>query len=139
MRKCARLLAAQARHSAFILIRIFIPQHSRRRTDHLALSTYDADLARLRALLGLIWVCDVAHQRTTIIIVASVVYVYHHLVYAAHCTTILLVYKCCGVRRPFDGSHVNLHTGVPNIEVLHAGRWQRHDGTCERKEEEGEE
>ena len=104
MRKCARLLAAQARHSAFILIRIFIPQHSRRRTDHLALSTYDAELARLRALLGLVWVCDAAHQRITI------------------------VHKCRGIRRPLDGSHVNLHAGVPNIERLHAG-WQRHKGT----------
>ena len=82
--------------------------------DHLVPITYDANLARLRALLGRVWVCDAAHQSITI------------------------NYKCRGICRPLNGSHVNLHTGGPNAEFFHAGR-HRHEGTCERKEEEGEE
>ena len=73
--------------------------------DHLVRSTCDTDLARLRALLGLVWACEAAHQPITI------------------------NYKCRGIRRPLDGSHVNLHPRVRNIERLHAGRWQRHEGT----------
>ena len=100
-------------------LRVFINYlPSRRRTDHLPclieLSTFEADLTRLRALLGLVWVCGAAHQ------------------------LVIIEYKCRGVRRPLDGSHVNFYICALNVEFLHAGRRHRHEGTCERKEEEGD-
>ena len=79
----------------------------RKRTDHLGPFTSDADLA----------VCGLAHQR-----------------HVRRVNTFRN--NCCGVRRPLDGSHVNLHAGVRNVEFLHARRRQSHEGTCMRTKRE---
>ena len=111
--RAAQALAGFMRPLIRILPYNIIPRHSRRRTDHLVPFTFDANLTRLRTLLGLVWVGGAAHQLTIIVLGA---------------VTSTGVNKCRGIRRPLDGSHVNLHAGVLNVEFLHAGR-HRHEGT----------
>ena len=78
----------------------------KRRTDHLVRRTFDGDLTRLGALLGLVLVGGAAYQPVR-----------------------LVEYKCRGIRRQLDGTHVDLHTCVLDVELLHAGRWKLNDRT----------